>query len=277
MNEAVNTRTPATPDAVHLSLDGFEGPLDLLLDLARRQRVDLARISVVALVEQFIAAVADPRQTDLIRAADWLVMAAWLAWLKSRLLLPTDPEEARQANQAQAVLTQRLIELDRVRAVADWLDGQPQLGWDTFGRGAAPPPAAVVPVASYVMLMEACLDVLRQPREHRTAAYEPPRPVIWTVPQAIARIRAMLGRDSRERDLLEFVPKLPAGLPHRETSLRVAITSTLCAGLEMARIGRVGLRQPEAFGPIAFEAADTALDNQREEERPTENASWDPG
>ena len=86
-------------------------------------------------------------------------MAAWLIWLKSRLLLPIDPDEAQEAAQAQQVLTERLVELERVRTIADWLDGQAQLGWDMFERGCPEPIKATVPAATYVMLMEACLDV----------------------------------------------------------------------------------------------------------------------
>ena len=115
-------------------MDGFEGPLDLLLELARRQRVDLARISVTMLVEQYLDAVTIADRTDLMQAADWLVMAAWLIWLKSRLL----------------------VELERVQAAADWLSGQPQLGWDMFERGDTERPDAAAPAGTFMMLMEAC-------------------------------------------------------------------------------------------------------------------------
>lgn len=111
MDEQITTAS----DVVHLRLDGFEGPLEL----ARRQRVDLARISIITLVDQYLDAVTSADRTDLIQVADWLVMAAWLTWLKSRLLLPTDPEEAQEAEQAWQVLTQRPMELERLRAKAE--------------------------------------------------------------------------------------------------------------------------------------------------------------
>jgi segregation and condensation protein A len=125
----VDEPTTSSPDAIHLRLDGFEGPLDLLLELARWQRVDLARISITTLVDQYLDAITGPDRADLIQAADWLVMAAWLTWLKSRLLLPIDPEEAQEAQQAQQVLTQRLIELERVRATADLYQPRRVVDW----------------------------------------------------------------------------------------------------------------------------------------------------
>ena len=242
------------PDAVHLQLDGFEGPLDLLLHLARRQKVDLARISITMLVDQYLLAVSSAERFDIIQAADWLVMAAWLTWLKSRLLLPTDPREARGAEQAQQVLTQRLIELERVRTVAEWLAARPQLGWDVFGRGDAEPAQAPVPVANTVMLMEACLAVFRLSEKRPEQVYQPRRVVEWTPHQAMVRIQSMLDRNPGGGDLLGFVPSLPDGLPNRETSVRIAISGTLIAGLEMAREARVHLHQSVPFGTIVVEA-----------------------
>ena len=98
----------------HLRLEGFEGPLDLLLDLARAQKVDLGKISIIALVDQFLAVLEQARRVRLELAADWLVMAAWLAWLKSRLLVPEDPEQEEDAEALAAALTDRLAELARM-------------------------------------------------------------------------------------------------------------------------------------------------------------------
>ena len=251
----VDRHTNLSPDAVHLRLDGFEGPLDLLLELARRQRVDLARISITALVDQYLEAVTAVDRTDLIQAADWLVMAAWLTWLKSRLLLPTDPDEAQEAEQAQQVLTQRLIELERVREAADWLDGQPQLGWDIFERGYHEQPEAAVPAATTMMLLEACVGVLQLASTRPAAVYQPRRIVEWTPHQAANRMEAILYEHELGGDLLGFVPAIPAGLSNREQSLRVAIASTLIAALELAREARVRLHQDAAFAPIRVEAA----------------------
>ena len=240
--------------AIQLRLDGFEGPLDLLLELARRQRVDLARISITMLVDQYLDAVAAADRIDLIQAADWLVMAAWLTWLKSRLLVPTDPEAAQEAEQAQHVLTQRLVELERVRATADWLSGQPQLGWDMFERGYYETPGAAVPAATFMMLMEACLGVFRLASARPADLYRPRRILEWTPSQAILRMDAILGEHSTGGDLLDFVPTMPGGVGDRNASLRVAIASTLIAGLELTREGRVHLHQDAAFSPIRIEA-----------------------
>jgi len=131
----VDDDTAPSQDSVQLQLHGYEGPLELLLELARGQRVDLARISVTALVDQFVTAVTAMQRRDLARATEWLVMAAWLTWLKSRLMLPQGLEEAKQGSEAGQVLIDRLAELDRIRSIATWLEAQPQLGRDMFERG----------------------------------------------------------------------------------------------------------------------------------------------
>src|SRR6185437_2718925 len=124
------------PDSLSLRLDGFEGPLDLLLELARSQKVDLARISILSLVEQYLAVIESARRVRLELAADWLVMAAWLTWLKSRLLLPAGSDAAEEGEQAADILAARLRDLQSVRAAAAWLGARPQLGQDVFARGA---------------------------------------------------------------------------------------------------------------------------------------------
>src|SRR5271167_2743577 len=117
-------------EALVLQLDGFEGPLDLLLELARAQKVDLARISILALVEQFLTVIEGARRVRIELAADWLVMAAWLAWLKSRLLLPAGSDAAEEGEQAGEILAARLRDLQAMRAAAQWLGERSQLGRD---------------------------------------------------------------------------------------------------------------------------------------------------
>ncbi len=126
----------AAPDRLALRLDGFEGPLDLLLELARGQKVDLARISILQLVEQYLLVLEDARQIRLELAADWLVMAAWLAWLKSRLLLPPEDAGAAEGEEAADILAGRLRDLEAARAASAWLSNRPQLGQEVFARGA---------------------------------------------------------------------------------------------------------------------------------------------
>ena len=242
-----------SPEALQLHLEGFEGPLDLLLDLARRQRVDLAKISVVTLVDQYVAAVSAADRVNLARAAEWLVMAAWLTWLKSRLLLPKEMEGSDAAEQAAGLLTDRLAELGRVRSVTEWLAARPQLGRDMFERGR--PEIAPWPMvaADFASLFQACLDVLRGQDGSRSEAYRPPRRVLWTPSQAIARMQAILGKRPEGGDLLGFLPEIAADLPDRTTHLRVAISSTLVASLELARDAQADLQQYEPFGGITVQ------------------------
>src|ERR1700733_6036519 len=152
---------PRVPAAPVLHLDGFDGPIDLLLDLAERQQLDLGRISIVDLVDQFVAAsMRIAAHVSLERRADWLVMAAHLVLLRSRLLFPGSPEAAEDAQRDAARAVARLDALRFIRAAAAWLQARPQLGHDVFAR---PPPGRDPHVASYMALMEACLTVLRGP------------------------------------------------------------------------------------------------------------------
>ena len=239
-----------SPEALQLHLEGFEGSLDLLLDLARRQRVDLAKISIVTLVDQYIAAVSAADRVNLPRAVEWLVMAAWLTWLKSRLLLPKEMEGSDDAEQAAGVLADRLADLERVRAVTDWLEARPQLGRDMFERGRpeiAPGPTVA---ADFVSLFQACLDVLRGQTGQQSEIYRPPRRLLWTPYQAIARMQAILGKTPEGGDLLGFLPEIAGDLPNWTSHLRVAISSTLIASLELARDAKADLEQYETFGRI---------------------------
>lgn len=236
----------------HLRLDGFEGPLDLLLDLARRQQVDLARISILTLVDQYLLAVTRTDQADLSRAAEWLVMAAWLTWLKSRLLLPKETNEAKEAEQAALVLTDRLAKLERVRAVTAWLERRSQLGRDIFERANTDATSSPVVVATgFASLMEAYLAVLRgRPRSPNSRYYHPPRHMLWMPPHALARMRAMLGELPDGSDVLSFVPQPRTDLPDRTFRIRAAIASTFVASLMLTRDGKADLRQDEPWGPI---------------------------
>ena len=235
-------------DALYLQLDGFEGPLDLLLDLARKQKVDLARISVLALAEQYLAIVESARQVRLELAADWLVMAAWLAWLKSRLLVPAEAVEP-EAELAAETLAERLRALEAMRGAASWLAGQPQLGLDVFARGQPDRPevdrsALILDLPSLLRAYTACAR-----RAAASRAYAPERRGLWTVQDALARLATLLGTAREWTSLVDFLPTTLAGLPRR-----AAIASTFLAGLEMARDGRLLLRQDAPFGPLLVRA-----------------------
>lgn len=233
-------------DSLLLKLDGFEGPLDLLLDLARAQKVDLAKISILALVEQYLAVIEGARRVRLELAADWLVMAAWLTWLKSRLLLP-EGADAEEGEQAADVLAARLRDLSAVRAAALWLSARPQLGHDVFARGAPEDHTEIdrsrlaLDLAS---LVRAYLQLMRQ--RVRTKRYQPRQLTLWSVKDALQRLGALLGSLPDWTSLDQFLPDSLGGPLER----RAALASTLLAGLEMARGGAMRLRQEQAFGPI---------------------------
>lgn len=244
------------PDSLLLRLEGFEGPLDLLLDLARAQKVDLAKISILALVEQYLAVIESARRIRLELAADWLVMAAWLAWLKSRLLLPAETAEAEDAEAAADILAARLRDLQAMRAAAAWLGKQVQLGVDVFARGA-PEDHTEVDRSRLLLdvpsLVRAYVTAVRrgsgQKRQYR------PRPVsLWSVKDALARLGRLLGSLPDWTTLDAFLPE-EIGSPIQR---RAALASTLIAGLEMARGGALRLRQEEAFGPILLRRQEEA-------------------
>jgi segregation and condensation protein A len=258
MTSAPDAAPPeASPDSLVLHLQGFDGPLDLLLDLARQQKLDLATISILSLVDQFLAVIEGARRVRLELAADWLVMAAWLAWLKSRLLLPAG-EAAEEGEVAAEVLANRLRDLQLVRQLAVWLSGRPQLGQDVFARGA--PEDLTERDRSRLALdmpglMRAYLTALR-----RGSAANPyrPRPVdLWSVQEALARLAALMGSLPDWSTLDAFLPET-LGTPLQR---RGALASTLIAGLEMARSGTLRLRQEAAFGPILLRSTQTPEDH----------------
>jgi segregation and condensation protein A len=235
-------------DRLLLELDGFDGPLDLLLDLARAQKLDLARISILSLVDQYLAIIEGAAKIRLELAADWLVMAAWLAWLKSRLLLPSHAEGAQEGEQAADVLAARLRELETMRAAAAWLGARPVLGQDVFIRGA---PEDLTETdrsgiaADMPALLRGYLESIRRVAAKRT--YRPRQLSLnfWTVQDALQRLSATLGRMPDWSALEAFLPASLTGQEHK-----AAMASTLIASLELARGGGVRIRQDAPFSPI---------------------------
>jgi segregation and condensation protein A len=230
-----------------VTLEGFEGPLDLLLELARAQKVDLAAISIVALVDQYLAVIETARSIRLELAADWLVMAAWLTWLKSRLLLPASDPANAEGEIAAEVLAARLVALETVRALAAWLGQRSQLGWDVFARGE--PEDFIERDRSKVRadlgsLISAYLSACRrggaQRSRHRVSL------ALFSIQQALGRLQSLLGSLPDWSTLEAF---LPTGLGD-PLAVRAALASTLVAGLELERSGSLVLRQDDHFGPI---------------------------
>jgi segregation and condensation protein A len=247
----------STSDTDHLvlRLEGFEGPLDLLLDLARAQKVDLAKISILALVEQYLAVIEGARRVRLELAADWLVMAAWLTWLKSRLLLP-EGADAEEGEQAADVLAARLRDLSAVRAAAVWLTARPQLGHEVFARGAPEDHTEIDRSRLALDLGSLVRAYLQSMRRRSGARRYQPRPLnLWSVQDALHRLGALVGSMPDWTSLEQFLPEsLDSALERR-----AALARTLLAGLEMARGGAVRLRQERAFGPILVRRAESRV------------------
>lgn len=235
-----------------LHLDGFEGPMDLLLELARGQKLDLHKISILQLVEQYLALVEGARRVRLDLAADWLVMAAWLTWLKSRLLLPTGSDAAEEGDEAAVVLAGRLEALQAVRDLAFWLGARTQLGLDAFGRGA-PESLVAIDRSGLAADLPGLLRAYTGARRRATARtpYAPRRAPLWTVADALQRLGRLLGRSRHWTALADFLPPLGDD----PVALRAAMASTLLAGLELARTGQADLRQEASFAPILVRPA----------------------
>ena len=239
-----------------LHLEGFDGPADLLLDLAERQRIDLGVMSIQVLAEQFADAVEQLAGTVPIeRRADWLVMAAQLVVLRARLLFPATPAEKAAAERDVAAELRRLDTMAIMRAAAAWLQDRPLLGVDVFAR---PPSEALKREGGYVALMEACLAALRgragQPGEGEPV-YRAVIRDLWRVPDAMARIRAVLAERPEGGELACFLPAIGADEADRELKARAAVASTFGAGLELARADVIKVDQAEAFGTIRLQAA----------------------
>jgi len=234
-------------EVLQLRLEGFEGPLDLLLDLARRQKVDLAQISILALVDQYLAVIEGARRVRLELAAEWLVMAAWLAWLKSRLLLPAEEADAEDEAPPAETLAARLAELEQVRMAGHWLAARPQLGHDVFARGM-PEDHVVVERTRLAVSIQGLMRAYIAARRRATAArsYRPPGRSVLSVADALERLRRLVGARMDWTDLEQFMPR---GFDD-PVERRAGIAATLVAGLELARVGAIRLHQQQPFGPI---------------------------
>jgi segregation and condensation protein A len=254
-------RAPADEATLAVAVEGFEGPLDLLLALARDQKVDLARISVLALAEQYLAWIARARALDLDLAADMLVMAAWLAYLKSRLLIPPAerPVDEPSPEEAAEALAFQLRRLEAMREVGTALMARDRLGIDVWPRGA--PEGLVERVEGGVRLsmseMIAAYAAARR-RSLGRRTYAPPPLDLLSVEEAIARLNRLIGAVPGWAVLSQFLPEgLGRGLP-----TRAAMAAMLIAGLELAKSGNVDLRQEQAFGPIYVKPATPASSSE---------------
>jgi segregation and condensation protein A len=253
---------PRLEDALVVSLDGFAGPLDVLLALARTQKVDLAKISVLALAEQYLGFVAHARKLRLELAADYLVMAAWLAYLKSKLLLPREPSTADQPSgeELAARLAFRLKRLEAMRNVAATLMTRRRLGRDVFARGM-PEGVRTIRVRQYTAVV---YDLLKAYAEQRSRTVKRvhvvPRRTVWSIKDARDRLQKLVGRGAAQWVQLDMY--LEQYLPGPELA-RTALASTFGATLEMAREGLVELSQAEPFAPIYMRRREEGAEWQR--------------
>ena len=250
MDEEFDERPIRQSDELNLSLDGWEGPLDLLLNLARAQKVDLAQISILQLVEQYLTYLAEARALKLEIAADYLVMAAWLAYLKSCLLLPKDPEQDPSPEEIALRLQMRLQRLDAMREAGARLLGRDRIGRDVFARGA-PEGLRLIRKAAWQVRdfdLFAAYGAVRartQPAMHVVHAR-----AVMTLDEAIERVGKMIGMALDWTFLESFLP-----ISEDPQFRRSALASSFVAALELARRGRLDIAQDEAFAPIRLKAA----------------------
>jgi segregation and condensation protein A len=250
MSWAADPRPPRQEDepALVLDLEGYEGPIDLLLSLARDQKVDLARISILALADQYLAFIASQRRLRLEIAADYLVMAAWLAYLKSRLLLPEPPaaEDGPSGAELAAALSHRLQVLAAMQQVGGELMARPQLGREVFLRGA-PEGLPVIQRPVYDLSLYELLSAYGEGhRRQHAQILKIPQPAFHSLDEALHHLAQFVGHVPEWRELAGFLPEELRGGVFR----RSLLASTFAASLEMARDGRLELRQDRAFGPI---------------------------
>lgn len=239
-------------EALVVELGGFEGPLDLLLTLGRAQKLDLRRISILRLAEQYLAFVEAAKRLRIELAADYLVMAAWLAYLKSRLLLPPDPtEEGPSGEEMAAHLAFQLERLEAMRAVAARLMARNRLGRDVFVRGA---PEAVTR-ETRVEHQAGLVDLLRAYARIKTRDDFQPlhltREPVYTMEAALERMRGLI---PAAIDWIELAAWLPGDWAGDPVKRRSAVAASFAAALELVKAGRLDLRQGAPFEPIFLRA-----------------------
>jgi segregation and condensation protein A len=240
----------AGPSTLVLQLGAWEGPLDLLLTLARSQKLDLAQISILALVDQYLTFIRDARALSLELAADYLVMAAWLAYLKSALLLPPDPEAEPDPHDMALKLQFQLQRLDAMREAGNKLLARPQLGWDNFAR-SAPEGLKQEVIARYdtryfdIIAAYGAIKARTSVNVHIVRR----RPVM-ALDEAIERLERLLGQTLDWTDLARF---LPTDL-RDEGYARSVLASSFVAALELTKLGKASLSQGTAFGQLLVRA-----------------------
>ncbi len=241
-------------EALIVDVDGFEGPLDLLLTLGRSQKVDLLKISVLQLARQYLSFVERAKSLRLELAADYLVMAAWLAFLKSRLLLPPDPtEEGPSGEELAAHLAFQLQRLQAMRECAAKLMARDQLGRDIFARGVTTDVSRVRRVTHTATLLDLMQAYARIRTRDEFRPYVMDRDAVYSMDEALDRLRGLIGFAGDWADISSF---LPEGWETDPARRRSATASTFAASLELVREGRLEIRQSEHFAPVELRKRD---------------------
>jgi segregation and condensation protein A len=237
----------ADEPALVIDVEGFEGPLDLLLMLARQQKVDLAKISILALADQYLAFIEEARKLRLEIAADYLVMAAWLAYLKSRLLLPEQHEpDGLSAEEMATALAQRLRRLQAIRQVAEQLLTRPQLGREVFARGL-PEPIAEIKRPEWTATLYDLLSAYAVQRQKQARSFvRVPKRTVWSLAEAREALERLIGGATDWCALDEYLIAYMV-----EPALAATVrASSFAATLELVREGRVQVHQQAAFAPL---------------------------
>ncbi|MGH1329298.1 MAG: segregation and condensation protein A [Paracoccaceae bacterium] len=235
-------------EALIVDVEGFEGPLDLLLSLSRTQKVDLRRVSVLHLAEQYLAFIEAARELRIELAADYLVMAAWLAFLKSRLLLPPDPsDDGPSGEELAAHLAFQLERLEAMRKSAARLMARDQMGRDFFARGIPENVMRVRKVTYTATLLDLMQGYARIRTKDDFRPFVMDRDAILTMEQALERMRALIGFAGDWTGLESY---LPDGWQIEPKRRRSATAATFAASLELAKAGKIEIRQGETFAPI---------------------------
>ena len=246
MDTSVADRVAA--EALIVDVGAFEGPLDLLLTLSRTQKVDLRKVSILALARQYLAFVEQAKALRLELAADYLVMAAWLAFLKSRLLLPPDPEDEEPSGEELAAhLAFQLERLEAMRNVAARLMGRDQLGRDFFARGLTEDVARVRRVTYTASLLDLMQGYARIRTRDDFRPFVMDRENLMTMEEALDRLRHLIGFAGDWTDIVSYLPPEWEAAPVRRRS---ATAATFAASLELVKEGRIDIQQGDTFAPI---------------------------
>jgi segregation and condensation protein A len=251
-------------ETLNVDVEGFEGPLDLLLALARTQKVDLSRISVLALAEQYLVFIAEAQRIRLELAADYLVMAAWLAFLKSRLLLPREEKTSDEpsATELAAQLAFRLQRLDAMREAAAQLYTRKRLGHDIFARGM-PEGVKTIRERQYSAEIYDLIKAYAEQRKRTTVkrAHVVKRRIVWSIKDARQRLQNLVGATPTGSWVqLDFF--LEQYLPAPELG-RTALASSFGATLEMARESLIEIRQEAPYAPIYMRRREAGAEWER--------------